>query len=45
MFAAESKNDHFKRTRVCIGHFLGLSDYKDEKKPCFVRNQGFKFAY
>lgn len=38
MFAAESKNDHFKRTRVCIGHFR-LSDYKDEKKPCFVRNR------
>ena len=43
MFVAESKNDHFKRTRVCIGHFR-LSDYKDEKKALF-RKQGFKFAY
>ena len=31
MFVAESKNDHFKRTRVCIGIFR-LSDYK-EKSP------------
>lgn len=38
MFAAESKNDHFKRMRVCIVIFR-LSDYKDEKKPCFVRNR------
>ena len=37
MFVAESKNDHFKRT--CLYFIFRLSDYKDEKKPCFVRNR------
>ena len=38
MFVAESKNDHFKRTRVCIGHLARYLTIK-MKKPCFVRNR------